>query len=73
MAEKDQWADNPARRQGELGQPETVGELRSILSRFSDQTKLAVRNAPLMKFYLLDVAGESYVEIDLPDVGVKIG
>ena len=51
-----------------LGVPETVGELRELIFHFSNDTPLAVRNAPLATFYILPVEGEDYLEIEIPDV-----
>jgi hypothetical protein len=52
-----------------LGQPKTVGELRGLLSTFSDDTPLANRYAPLPSFWFWSDLqyGGPYVEITAVD------
>jgi hypothetical protein len=52
-----------------LGQPQTVGQLRELLSTFSDDMPLAHRNAPLPSFWFWgDLQyGGPYVEVTAVD------
>jgi hypothetical protein len=52
----------------EIGNPETVGDLRRMLRTYGNSVRLAVRNAPLPKLYSLGVDGHPYLEIEIPDI-----
>jgi len=51
-----------------LGQPETLGEFRRMTVAFSDEMKLAVRNAPLPTLYYLMCDGAGFLEVNIPDI-----